>query len=154
MALVVGTNSYISVANADLYFADRYYSYTYLWGDVSADNKPLVLVSATGIIDSIFIFYGEKNDSSQALEFPRYSEDIETPSIPTKVEQATCELALYIFNYGTDFLIVPDSVKLDKIRVDLKGGEIFIPEVIRTLLKEYGYVIDKSKAIQTPLLVR
>lgn len=95
--LVVGTNSYISIADADIYFACRIHSE--VWSTATDDDKAKALISATRQIDRLS-FKGRKILTNQALAFPRYpqgyicSSNIQ-PSIsidvPQKVKDATCE---------------------------------------------------------------
>ena len=89
ISITVGTNSYISLADAETYFEGRLNSDS--WDDASEDNKNRALVSATRNIDRQFL-EGEKYSSDQILEFPRTID--ETTTIPTSVEEATCEEAI------------------------------------------------------------
>lgn len=86
MALTVGTDSYISVADATTYIASNYTStssvYT-AWNALSAGDKEIYLRKATKKIDRQML-RGIKAIDSQVLEFPRaiksnerfYDEDV------------------------------------------------------------------------------
>lgn len=66
--LVVGTNSYISIEDAEIYFSMRLYSDT--WNNATADQKSQALVMATRRIDRQRVT-GRKADLVQKLQFPR-----------------------------------------------------------------------------------
>jgi len=100
MAIVVGTNSYISRANAITYFVSRLYSDVF--DDATNDNKDASLIQATRELDLMFNWDGEITDSDQDLRFPRSGlvtcDGVELPDdeIPLQIANATCEQALYI----------------------------------------------------------
>jgi len=68
VTLTIGTNSYISVENADLYFNDRLYSD--IWTSASADNKARALIMACKNLEKQF-YKGIKKVEGQILAFPR-----------------------------------------------------------------------------------
>lgn len=96
MALTVGTDSYISVADADAYFENQLFSDA--WTNATTDTKEKALKMATAKID-MQPLKGRKSVETQTLQFPRmlYSDhagmwwaDAEVPQI---VKNATCEEA-------------------------------------------------------------
>lgn len=118
VVVTVGTNSYISVADATLYFADRLYSDA--WTNAAADDKAKALIMATKKIDQMHML-GVKAVTNQTLEFPRalysYSDQVRLnivgaadlfygPNwvIETEVSQvvkdATCEQAIFLLKGG------------------------------------------------------
>lgn len=68
MALVVGTNSYASLADADTYFLDSIRGLT--WAAYTSDMRSSGLVEATRVLERQK-WKGEKEISSQALAFGR-----------------------------------------------------------------------------------
>lgn len=154
MALTVGTNSYVDASYAESYFEDRFHDYLVDWADIDDDSKDKLLITATGHIDGLFTFSGEKADESQVLEFPRYDPENDSPVVPDKVKQATCELALFIYNYGSEILPAPESIKMDKMKIDVSSQGLMIPAAVSGLLKEYGDVLDPSMTIQVVNLDR
>ena len=68
VTITVGTNSYISVADATTYFNDRLYIAE--WTAASADDKARALIMATKRIDNL-ILRGIKSVNTQTLQFPR-----------------------------------------------------------------------------------
>ena len=102
MALVVGTNSYISVADADAYFAGRLNSSK--WNDADTATKETALIQATRTIDALYSFAGELTDDSQTLAWPRSyvydceGRELDSTTIPEAVENATCEEAIHLLS--------------------------------------------------------
>lgn len=119
VTVTVGTNSYISVADADSYFADRLF--TDSWDATTDDQKGQALIMATKAIDRQFL-KGRKagTDDEQPLAFPRcYPVDPRDVSIvnyignkdriydanlwcetevPQAVIDACCEQALFLLS--------------------------------------------------------
>lgn len=88
------SNSYVTVDEADAYFAERIYADA--WND-SLDQSQ-ALVTATQRLDQEG-FMGERASETQALKWPRsggYSDGVllADDAIPQKVKDAVCELAL------------------------------------------------------------
>lgn len=85
--LLEGTNSYIKVTDADLYFADRLYSDA--WNNASADQKAQALIMASKRIDRLSL-RGKKADQNQTMKFPRaiYANSPGTYAIDPKAVQS------------------------------------------------------------------
>lgn len=64
----VDSNSYLSVADADL-LADTDYMIYKVWGGIPYEEKEVLLVTATRQIDGLNIKYDKLNEN-QALKFP------------------------------------------------------------------------------------
>lgn len=118
MALVVGTNAYLAVADATAYFADRLHSAA--WTSASEADKAAALVTASRAVDGLPL-QGRVVLTSQAMAFPRlmwtsnndalsgtygvasafYDEGQVYPcwvdiGTPQAVKDATCEEALFL----------------------------------------------------------
>lgn len=157
-------NSYISAADADLYFDGNFL------GDawralVDADKKARLLITASRILDTGFDFIGWKTTNIQALQWPRilakdknqYSgafwrvpnaylfEFFDPNSVPTIVKQAVCEMARS--------LLSSDDRTADVQGIGLKRFEIFegikvefdasnqrpiLPEFVQNILMPLG----------------
>jgi hypothetical protein len=91
-------NSYLTRAEADIYFGDRLFASR--WTGASNDNKDQALLWATKLIDATIIFTGEKTAASQALEWPRTGmldrngDAVSTSTIPQLLKDITAEVAL------------------------------------------------------------
>lgn len=142
MALVKGTNSYATVEESDLYFADRLD--VAAWGSADATTKAQALVTATNMLDDM-IWAGYAVSESQPLAFPRLGEyfdprlGINSTMSPTpkRVEKATMELAYHLLNNdgllddtGTVESINIAGISINNIRVANK-----IPGVVDRLIK-------------------
>lgn len=65
---VSGANTYISVADADLYQANRGRS---SWAALTDDAKAIALITATEAIDSLYPWIGKRKTATQGLKWPR-----------------------------------------------------------------------------------
>jgi hypothetical protein len=106
MALVLNTNSYVEIADADTYFETRIDSAE--WTSATDEIKEQALVTATQLVDD-HAWIGSAVSSSQALAWPRknaiYIDDrlglqvtIAQNEIPSRVKTAVYEQALHLVN--------------------------------------------------------
>ncbi|MDB4378625.1 hypothetical protein N9Z41_02525 [bacterium] len=104
MALVLNTNSYVTIAEADAYFETRIDSAE--WESANDDIKEQALVTATQLIDNR-PWIGAAVSSSQALAWPRkeaiyydprMGQDITVAEneVPSQVKMAVYEQALHL----------------------------------------------------------
>ena len=100
LSLTVGTNTYISLADAESYVERLYGPMRDAWDALADATKNALLAQATLDIDA-HLWRGYKSDADQALEFPRDG-DATTDSTYTKVEQACVEQALYRLKYNPE----------------------------------------------------
>jgi len=98
MPLVVGTNSYGSIDEADTYFDERPFSTD--WTSADFTNKENALMMATLHLDWLFEWKGQVVTEGQALEWPRKNvydhrgHEVSSASIPDRVKKAQFELAM------------------------------------------------------------
>lgn len=134
------SNSYIDVAYADAYFADRLIT---AWSSLTNPAKQAALIAATDYIDFRWggYFKGCRETENQALEFPR------TPwvGIPTNLKKATAEYALR----ASSAPLAPDPVqdpsgyqvsrRMEKVGpIEERTDFAFLgPGAVRQLLKPY-----------------
>lgn len=87
---LANANSYVSVADADAYFADRGIA---AWTG-SNTVKEQALIRATDFIETVYgrRFRGSVATESQALSFPRYITDYD--QMPIELKRSTYEYAL------------------------------------------------------------
>ena len=106
MALVLNTNSYVELADADTYFETRIDSAN--WFDSTDEIKEQALVTATQLVDD-HAWIGSAVSSSQALAWPRNNAvywdsrlgmqvTIDDAEIPNLVKVAVYEQALHLVN--------------------------------------------------------
>ncbi|MGO4722991.1 MULTISPECIES: DnaT-like ssDNA-binding protein [unclassified Inquilinus] len=97
MGVVVGVNSYVTVAEGDTYFADRLNSSE--WTAATSDDKGKALVMAARQIDRLS-FTGALTSASQAMSWPRIGASdregrpISSTVVPQDVKDAQAETAL------------------------------------------------------------
>lgn len=153
--ITIGTNSYISVADANAYFNECLYSD--LWTAASDDDKEKALIMATKRIDRL-AFKGRKAYANQALKFPRafyspekindldfYNKEYEwfvEKDISQAVKDAVCEEALALLKGLPKRLELQaqgvKSFTMDKLSETYTGERIKIlsPDA-RELLRPY-----------------
>jgi hypothetical protein len=93
MPVDVGTNSYVSMEDANAYIQARLNSSA--WSDAVASSQEAALITATRAIDRLMLV-GRRADADQPLAFPRYGQD----AVPQAVIDATCEEALALLANG------------------------------------------------------
>jgi hypothetical protein len=142
MALAKNVNSYVTLTEADAYFADRLDADA--WTSTDATNKAKALITATGQLDQMS-WVGVAVSNSQKLAFPRslsyydpkLGAQISTAGTPDRVLNATYELALHLLtNEGVlDSGSSVMSLSVDTIRLDTITPAEKIPGIVRTLIK-------------------
>ena len=121
MVLTIGTDAYISEAEADTYWSDRNNAD---WA--ASTTKESDLRKATDWINNGFTFVGEKATADQRLQWPRehaYADGFLVAStvIPWQVEEATAIVA-DLFRQGTlnlDGVITDDEAAISMQKVDV-----------------------------------
>lgn len=124
MTITVGTDSYVSVGDAEMYIT-TYIDSTFSVTDDEEFEIPLK--QATLAIERIYggRFIGTPTEPDQALHFPID----DATDIPAAVEQATSELAFLIANDEFDPYSQPGGavkkrdVKVDVIDISLEYGD-------------------------------
>jgi hypothetical protein len=156
MALVLNTNSYVSIADADTYFETRIDSAN--WVDAEDEIKEQALVTATALIDDN-AWIGSAVSSSQALAWPRknaiYNDDrlglqvtIAEDELPSRVKTAVYEQALHLVN-NEDVLMGQtqtfESISVGSISIsDSNGDTTKTPIKPSTALKPIRPLIRKG----------
>ena len=105
MAIVKGTNSYVTLNEANAYFANRIDAAS--WEEASADKQEKALITATMTLDTIE-WAGSAISDTQSLAFPRngiyfdprlgYNVSLDSAVATARIENATFELALHLLN--------------------------------------------------------
>jgi hypothetical protein len=139
-SMVVGSNSYVSVAMADAYLAD---SLNYSdWSAVTEDDKERLLVAASRWLDQRTKWSGFKVSADQSMRWPRtgtYDCDqlpVAVNVIPMPVIAAVCELANFFTSPDNNPTRHSDNVGFSEITVDvitLKFQDGFNPNSTRFL---------------------
>lgn len=92
---LANANSYLSVSDADTYWANRANS---TWAAYTTDQKAAALIMATQYLDANYKWRGGLATSTQALGWPRDlefdNEGRTITGVPQKVKHATAEMAI------------------------------------------------------------
>lgn len=143
MALIKGTNSYATVAEADAYFADRLD--VAAWTTGNADRKSQALITATSLLDNLD-WVGVAVSESQPLAFPRSgtyfdprigSDVALSDTVPERIVKATFEMAYHLLN-NDGLLDNTGSVKnlsIGSIKLDLVLPANKLPLTIKRVIK-------------------
>jgi hypothetical protein len=129
LAADLDATSYATVEQADEAAERRGVS---AWGDLDDDQKEQALNAATLDLDTLD-WIGTRYSSEQVLEWPRNDTDYATDSWPTRLVQATIELAFsyapgIIADEATDPLTVdPSSGNVKREKVGVIETEFFAP---------------------------
>jgi hypothetical protein len=108
-------NSFATVAEGDTYCDARLNATA--WGDETNDEKARALIQATLELNT-YTYIGTTVTTTQALVWPRQwavdpdsplGDYFDTTEIPTRLKNATCELALQYIIAGTTDLSLLDS---------------------------------------------
>lgn len=140
------TNSYLSVTEADDYFAGRFGADK--WGEFSSIQKQQLLVTASKKLDTC-VFGGVKSKVIQSLAWPRRAvTDIDgyvipDTVIPNKLKEATCEMALWIWTEEDRLLSDIDLLQVDTysvgpMNISVNKQRINFPPKVEELLKSIG----------------
>jgi hypothetical protein len=158
MALVLNTNSYVSIADADTYFETRIDSAN--WVAATNEIKEQALVTATALIDDSS-WIGSAVSSSQALAWPRknaiYNDDrlglqvtIADDETPSRVKTAVYEQALHLVD--NEDVLAGQSQTFESISVgsislsDSNGDTTRLPMKPSIVLKSLRPLIRKGSA--------
>jgi hypothetical protein len=117
---VTGANSYVSVADADAYFA--LVGTPALWTAATSGEKEQALFKGTQYIEAHYLWAtGGISSTTQGLGWPRssaedrYGRTLDSDVVPEVVKQATCEAALRSM---TEDLLADESQRVIKERVE------------------------------------
>jgi len=148
MSIEVGTNSYVSMAEASTHFQNRMHSDTWSF---ATSSKAQALKHACTLLETRVHWHGRKTDATQALQWPRigltdyYGKTLPSDEIPATVKAVQCELALYLME--NDPHAVPggvDSIKFAGLNINTKPSNEVIPSKIFRPIALYGILIDSS----------
>lgn len=139
MALAKGTNSYVTVGEADSYFADRLDASA--WSAADSTLKSKALVTSAAILEDCK-WVGTALDEAQDMAFPRsgyyFDPRLGTSMeignlVPDRITKANMELANYLLNNSG---LTLQSGKILNIKVgDIELNNIVSPSLIPSTVK-------------------
>ena len=142
MAITVGTDTFVSLADANAYFGDRLYS-TVWTGATDADREKALRMATSTL--SRERWAGSITSINQLLAWPRTGttdaegRPIGTGTIPQPVKDATCELALALLTEdrtADDGSRNVKSVQAGSVRVEYAGAAPVrrLPDFVATII--------------------
>ncbi len=158
MALIVGTNSYVSVADADTYFTERLGATA--WTGATTGNKTAALLQACRTLERLR-YIGSHPGSTQSLSWPREGATdprgygIASTVVPQAMKDAQCEEALALLQMAEDADAVSrEMAQKQGIRDVVVGG---VREVygerrrLAGLLSEEAYALVRHYLLRSPV---
>jgi len=131
MALVVGTNSYVTAAESETYAVERDGTEDFV--NLFEEEKEQLLVSATDFLDTL-VWVGEAASDAQVLAWPRNADYYDprlgavvtiSAETPIEINEAQIELAMFFAtngsltgSSGSTSGAIPDSIKVGSIELD------------------------------------
>lgn len=143
-------NSYVSLADATLYFEAHLYAAT--WTAADSATKNIALAQATRLLDAHARFVGQKKTSTQALQWPRTEVcldgfEVSSSTVPQPIKDATAELAMLLLSNDLTTDVDQNqvsSIGLGKgaLKLTLKDGKSKrqIPFHVEALLRGLGVI--------------
>ena len=156
-------NSYVTVAEADAYFATSFGRTA--WGSASDANKEIVLIESTRLLDLLVSWKGYVKSDTQALRWPRtYVPNIDgryisDSIVPKDVKNAVFELAYSLLSNG-GFQASENElakVKVGPVSIDFSDTvkSNGLPKMVRDMIARWGeYTVTSSNSVHTVGLLR
>lgn len=145
---LTAANSYVSVAEADDYFAFDL-NFADDWTALTNTQKQHSLAWASRLLDQKTSWNGNKVVETSGLRWPRsyvYDRDeilIADDEVPVPVKDATCELAKYL--QANDLTTGKDIENIRRIAIDVieieyqeNSSQSSIPTIINAILEDLG----------------
>ena len=144
-------NSFITLVEAETYMLGR--GNKTLWDAATDAAKDITLAEATQEID-LRCFIGRRTDSTQALDWPRQDATnpddpilslFDTDVVPTRIKNATAELAFQFHKAGTtDLAAIDAKANVKRKQVDVLETEYFAssttPSGLARFPRVMGYI--------------
>ena len=162
-------NSYVTVAEADAYFATSFGRTA--WGSALPANKEIVLIESTRLLDLLVSWKGYVKSDTQALRWPRtyvptidgvdtvLESYISDSIIPKDVKNAVFELAYSLLSNG-GFQASENElskVKVGPVSIDFSDTvkSNGLPKMVRDMIARWSeYSVVSSNSVHTVGLVR
>jgi DnaT-like ssDNA binding protein len=116
------STSYVSLAEADAYFATHPY-YSDNWSDLGIPDRERLLMSGTYQLDVFIAWEGDIVNPTQALGWPRSGvtdqegRDIPANVVPNQVKISTCEMAIWASK--GDPYAASSNAGLERLKIDV-----------------------------------
>lgn len=132
MATADSSNSYITVAAADIYFDARLHADA--WNDADPDNKERAVIQATRVLDTYLVWYEtpDKTDPDPAIM------------------DATCEMALVLLAGDTQVkndMEGLESVGLKGMNVKARGRKSVVPKHVFVIVSHLATIKSTTTGV-------
>jgi hypothetical protein len=134
MALTVGTDTYVTLAEAVSYLARRLR--TGPWDAATTTTRETALKHATLLLEAL-PWTGEKATSSQILAHPRGADT----AVPQAIKDAQVELALWLLTFDAEAIshlaragVVRHGIGPVSMELTRAGGFHALPPIVQSLL--------------------
>ena len=165
-------NSYVTVAEADAYFATSFGRTA--WVSALPANKEIVLIESTRLLDLLVSWKGYVKSDTQALRWPRtYVPNIDgryngvgtiesyisDSTVPKDIKNAVFELAYSLLSNG-GFQASENElskVKVGPVSIDFSDTvkSNGLPKMVRDMIARWGeYTVVSSNSVHTVGLLR
>lgn len=132
MALVVGTNSYVSISESIVFFLDTLRNAR--WTSVDVNTKSAALIDATRYLERLD-WIGTRTVSTQALSWPRSGVSdreglaLDSSVVPSFIKEATYEIALRLAEDPDliDNFLQQTRDNTKRVRAGNVEAEFFVP---------------------------
>ena len=152
------SNSFVSLTDATSYHEAR--GQDTAWAAISSDKREDLLVQATDFLNDemMFPWRGTRKTTEQALAWPRsgvqerYGQSVGDSVVPTRVANATAELALILNSTELHPTIQFDKGNIRKEKVDVIETEYFSDRFVSHDPRSYTAIVTKVMGRLYPLL--
>lgn len=151
LTLTVGTNTYVTRAEATTYFEGSLHAAA--WVAASDTTKDQALVTAARMMNRQY-WQGEKTSSSQALAWPRTGvkdkegNELSSSTVPTDIKDGQCELALSLIQNAETQTQTSNTSNIKRVQAGSASVEYFktakggrFPTIVQELV---GYLLSSS----------
>lgn len=148
--LTVGTDAYVSLARAsEILETERLHRAA--WVATTVEDREAAIRWATQLLDSGWDWDGAKDDSDQALMFPRRGlvdrdgNSVSSTAIPAEIERGCAQLAAALAerDRASDSALFGQGIKRAKVgtievEVDESSAPELVPPYVFHLVEDYG----------------
>lgn len=139
--IVPNANSYADLNDASDYFSGHLYHVVFTSKDEPTREKALIM--ATKLLDNCMLWWGQKVDPNQALDWPRRNiriKEFADIHVPKKIVEATCELTRFILEEDiTRNLNAYATVDVDVLRSSINlAGITTLPKYVLEMVSLFG----------------
>ncbi len=154
------SNSFITVAEADTYWATNLYATN--WDGATTANKEKALKMATRILDEKVAWVGTRATSTQALGWGRTDvtwdgTTISSTTMPIQIQSATAQFAGDLL--GSNLTANAEgkglnSLKVGDITLDFDKNDTagVMPEIVQEMLRGWGTIYARAKFGTVPVV--